>query len=336
MKRSLALLPLALSAALLSAGLRADETTNSIKFSHPDQPGTLRVTIARGDIRIIGADTPEVVVTTEMAPKHQTRSDGLRVLTEAATYALTEKDNTVTLDATSDGWSGASSDFKIKVPRNTNIVVQNAMGGDIVCGGVQGDMEVKSLHGEVQLDDISSSAVVDTMNGEITANVRELKPGKTLSFTSMNGEVLVKVPADGKANVRLRTQNGSILTDFDEKTLVTKLENVGGGPHGRALSPDLQRALREAGRAGAIAAQHAAEAIREAAEAAREGANEASADGENGDPKIGPIPPIPPLPPTLISIPTVTGGKLVTGTLNGGGPEINVTTMNGDVTLRKK
>ena len=30
-----------------------------------------------------------------------------------------------------------------------------------------------------------------------------------------------------------------------------------------------------------------------------------------------------------------TGGKLVTGTLNGGGPEISVVTMNGDVTLRQ-
>ena len=34
-------------------------------------------------------------------------------------------------------------------------------------------------------------------------------------------------------------------------------------------------------------------------------------------------------------IPPVTGGKLVTGTLNGGGPEITVATMNGDVTLRQ-
>ena len=41
-----------------------------------------------------------------------------------------------------------------------------------------------------------------------------------------------------------------------------------------------------------------------------------------------PMPPMPPLPP-------MTGGKIVTGTLNGGGPEIRITTMNGDVTLRK-
>jgi hypothetical protein len=36
-----------------------------------------------------------------------------------------------------------------------------------------------------------------------------------------------------------------------------------------------------------------------------------------------------------VAIPTMSGGKLVTGTLNGGGPEISVATMNGDVTLRR-
>ena len=36
-----------------------------------------------------------------------------------------------------------------------------------------------------------------------------------------------------------------------------------------------------------------------------------------------------------ISMAPLTGGKLVSGALNGGGPEIIITTMNGDVTLRK-
>jgi hypothetical protein len=41
----------------------------------------------------------------------------------------------------------------------------------------------------------------------------------------------------------------------------------------------------------------------------------------------------PPLPP---SIPAIAGGKVVSGTLNGGGIEIQVTTMNGNITLRKQ
>ena len=34
-------------------------------------------------------------------------------------------------------------------------------------------------------------------------------------------------------------------------------------------------------------------------------------------------------------MPPITGGKLVTGTLNGGGVDIKVSTMNGEITLRQ-
>lgn len=321
---------LTLMAALaLPFGLLAEETTTNIKFSDASRPGTLRISVARGEVRIAGADTAEVVVKSEARRQGRTRKDGLRVLTESASFALSEKDNVVTLDGSADGWMGAPSDFSITVPRNTNIVVTNAMGGDILCEGVAGDLEIKSLHGQVTLKDIAGSAVVDTMNGEISATVREVQAGKALSFTSMNGEVVVKVPAAAKANVRLRTQNGSILTDFDEKALVTKVESVSGARRrsgGREVLPaEVREAVREAARAGAAAAKEAAAALREAAQAAREGAN----DGLDEDVPPMPRPPMPP------SIPTISGGKLVSGVLNGGGTEIAITTMNGDVTLRQ-
>jgi hypothetical protein len=39
-----------------------------------------------------------------------------------------------------------------------------------------------------------------------------------------------------------------------------------------------------------------------------------------------------PFPPVL---PSISGGKVVSGALNGGGPEIQIATMNGTITLRK-
>lgn len=324
--------------ALIATAARADENTTTIKFSNPDKPGTLKVSLARGDVHIKGSNAPDVVVRSDTtAPSKKTRKDGLRVLTESAAYALNEKDNVITLDAMSEGWSGTPSDFQVIVPRGTNVVISCSLGGDVHCAGVTGDIEVKILNGEVHLDDLVGGALVETTNGEITANVREIHDNKPLSFTSTNGAVVLNVPANAKANVRLRTQNGSILTDFDEKALVTKVEALPGDRHGAAgiLTAETREAFREAARAGAEAARRAAEAVREAAEAARQGAEAATGDDGKGSNQphvvIPPIPPIPPIP----AIPTITGGKLVTGTLNGGGPEISVATLNGDVTLRK-
>lgn len=352
----------------------AAEEPGTIKFSDPSKPGTVKISLGRGELQITGADTQEVTVKSDAkAVTSKPRKDGLRVLSAASSYALKEKDNVVTLDAAAHDWGKGSGDFKLTVPRNTHIVIQNSWGGDIAIAGLSGDLEINCMHGEIKLDDVSGGAVVSTMNGEIRANIRELREGKPLSFTSMNGEVVLRVPTDAKANVRLRTQNGSVLTDFDESALVTKTESSPGMPRiskvstirGRqVITTEVQDAIREAAHIGATAVKQALEAVKEGLEAAKLDSEQARHDLERAKRDLqraqtevererarserapraveatpavpaAPKPAVAPLPPK-VSIPTISGGKLVTGTLNGGGPEISVSTMNGDVVLRKQ
>lgn len=350
----------------LSAARGADDAT-TIKFTDPAKPGTLRVSLARGNLRVKGADVAEITVKSDAKPvtSKAVRKDGLRVLTAASSFSLTEKDNIVTLDAASDSHQGGGSDFTLTAPRNTTVIVSTAWGGDVHCSNLGGDIEVRSMNGSIRLDDVSGGVVVETMNGEINASIRELHDSKPLSFQSTNGEVVLRLPADAKANVRLRTQNGSVLTDFDDTVLVTKTETAPRtstrrtsrtskpapaappAPSADAVAPEAPRppaapkpatapkpsksgldesdkeeirvAVRESMRAGAEAAREAMVIAREAIQAAHEGMAEAGISIRMPN----------------LSIPTITGGKLVTGTLNGGGPEISVATMNGDVTLRQ-
>ena len=326
------LLAAALAALFLPAARADDAQTTTVKFSDPAKPGTLKVTVANGDIHVRGADVPEITVRTELKPEAPAqRKDGLRVLTSSASYSLTEKDNVAHLTYGSGGWPTNAGDFDITVPRNTSVVIANTFGGDITIGGVTGDLEIKSLNGEVHLADVSGGALVETMNGEVHCNIRELRDGHPVSFTTMNGEVQLRLPADLKASVNLRTHNGSILTDFDDKQLVTKTASLtpdGRAPH--ALSQEeaavIRESVRNAVRVGVEAAKEAARAAREAVRDAEH--DSADKDDDSDEAPAAPVPPVPPLPP-------MTGGKIVTGNLNGGGPEIRVTTMNGDVTLRK-
>jgi hypothetical protein len=334
--------------ALLAVARAADETT-TIKFSDPAKPGTLKINVNAGELRLEGADVNEITVRSDARPANRTtRADGLRVLTDASSFSLSEKDNVVTLSSLDH--VGRGSEFKITVPRNTAIVLRNTFGGEISCSGIAGDLEIHSVNGEIVLNDITGGAVVENVNGEINASIRTLAANKPLSFTSMNGEIVLRVPNDAKANVRLRTQNGSVLTDFDETALVTKTESAlrTGRRNSRALPPEAAEAIREATRMAAQAGREAAEAAREGLEAAREGLEaarrtaeaahaqaEQSRSATHNGVTVNPAPPVPPVPPLPPVLPTITGGKLITGTLNGGGPEINVATLNGDVTLRK-
>jgi hypothetical protein len=373
----LILLAVTLGCHVATAG---EENSQTIKFSDPTKPGTVKINLGRGELRVQGADTAEVTVKTDAkATTSEPRKDGFRVLSAASSFELRERDNLITLD-TAKEWNGrgGKADFDLTVPRNTTVIVQNAMGGDIRCGGIQGDIEINSMHGEIRLDDVAGGVVVGTMNGEIRASIRELNEGKPLSFTSMNGEVVIRLPQTAKANVRLRTQNGSVLTDFEESALITKTEVAPGSglkrvpfnKSGRVLNAEVQDAIREATQMSATAIKEALEAVKEGLEAARldsdEGRqqmedakremerarrelermrNEQARAASRGERAPGiPAPPAPPavegrrgLPamPSPKPVPTITGGKLVTGTLNGGGPEISVSSMNGDVILRK-
>jgi len=317
----------------------------NLKFSDPAKPGKIKLRVMWGDVTITGTDTPEVTIVSNIKNKNapEKRADGLRRLDDEVTYTATEKDNVITIDLTGDSPAAAASGatLAITTPHTTSVVVENSLGGSVDVKNLVGDVEIRSLNGEVTLDRISGSALVETMNGEIHASFVKVAEGRPLSFTSMNGEIDVRVPADTKANVRLRTQNGAVYTDFDEKALVTKTEAARGhiSSHVRVVTSnstgkstseveadwhnDVKEAIREAAQAGAEAAREAARAAREAAHAAREGIAEA-----NGTP----IPPMPPMPHVM---PSLSGGKVVSGPLNGGGPEIQIATMNGTITLRK-
>ena len=354
---------------LFAAGLSAaalawadeDGATATVKLSAPGKPSTLQVNVPWADIHITGTDGDTVTVVSSLDQKgKETRSDGLRRLDDQVSFELVEHDNTVTLRIAGDNpWASHDAEFKLTVPRAMALDVKTEAGGDLSVKDIDGDIDISNMNGEVKLDGIAGSTIVNTMNGEVHA-VYAKAPQKLVSITSMNGEVDLRVPADTKANVRLRTHNGSILTDFDETVLKTKSEGKGNsysyayGADAARLGADAARAAAEATRAAMqIARDVSREVKREMERAAKEdaeddaksAADEAKADKEAAEaaapagattptaPRAPHTPHVPraPRPP----VPPITGGKVVSGTLNGGGVDIKVSTMNGEITLRK-
>lgn len=331
------------AAAMLAPAVRAQTedvsgSTARVKFSDPAKPGTLKLTIPWAEARITGTDGNEVIVVSSLDQKGRAEVDdeGFRRLDDETTFELVEKDNVATVSIAGENtWASHGAEFEIQVPRNTHLVVSNSMGGDIEVNGVEGDLDINSMNGEVTLRDIASSAVVNTMNGEISASFKSA-PVKPVSFSTMNGEIDVRLPADTKANLRMRTHNGSIRTNFPDKVLQTKTEKVTGRPGADLAeeSRELDRATAQLDREHAQMAREAAKIASEAARAgmaiAREVTREVSRELARSGIEGVPVPPMPPIPP----MPNF-GGKSIVGTLNGGGVDIKLTSMNGAITLRQ-
>jgi hypothetical protein len=345
------LLALLAAAALLAPAVRAqdddsDGATARVKFSDSTKPGTLRLVLPWAEAHITATDGDEVIVTSSLDQKGRSEVDheGFRRLDEDVTFELIEKDNVAAVLVAGDNlWATHGAEFEIKVPRSTHLIIRTEIGGDIEVEGVEGDIDISCMNGEIDLRDIVSSAVVNCMNGEISASFKTA-PVKPVSLSSMNGEIEVHLPSDTKANLRMRTHNGSIRTNFPAGVLVAKTEKAGRasnpapnansdsdsspGARQAAAARELAREQARLGREHAQMAREIAQAARAAVEASVEASVRSSVEVSlHGNHVMPPIPPIPPLPNF--------GGKSIVGTLNGGGVDITLTSMNGTITLRE-
>ncbi|HEY7117977.1 MAG TPA: DUF4097 family beta strand repeat-containing protein, partial [Tepidisphaeraceae bacterium] len=89
-------------------------------------------------------------------------------------------------------------------------------------------------NGRIDLLNISGTIVAETTNGPIRATMDRVDPAKPLSFSSTNGSVEVTLPPDLKANLKMRSFNGSIWSDFEIKlTGGQPVQTTGGGANGK-------------------------------------------------------------------------------------------------------
>src|SRR5262249_3926412 len=86
---------------------------------------------------------------------------------------------------------------------------------NMVIEGVDGDIEANNTNGNLTLTDVAGSVMAHSTNGNVIVTMKRVTAQQPMSFTSMNGKVDVTLPPDTKANLKLRTDNGDVFTDFD-------------------------------------------------------------------------------------------------------------------------
>lgn len=341
----------ATSAVLSALPPAADAAESVLKFSDPTKPGQVVLRLGFGDVVITGTDGDEVIVTGDEAaePSEEVNEDGFRRLDGEGGYLLEENNNVITVSLPGGPFgNGDDREMHMTVPRSTKVVLERAGPGDITVTGLTGDLEARGVIGDVELSDISGGVLVESVNGDIVARFAALPENRPVSISVVRGDVDLQVPLESRANVRFRTLRGEMITNFGKDRLQTRFESAMAGPashaRGEAAAPvnaGVDRALAGVDRARAEAdwARAEMDRARAEAEAAAERSNSENQRGARNQPEkavppaVG-VPPSPPMPP-IPSVPPISGGKLVVGTLNGGGTDLIVSSITGDITLRK-
>ena len=249
MKPGIVLLMLLMTVCFVQAqDVSVDKLT--VPFSDPSKPGLVEAGLLNGSITVLGYSGKEVQIEADNRMKKidtddevdvdvdidfdtgsrsssrsrsRSRSSGekedkknlsglTRISGSTSSIEVSEEDNKMEIDVNS--WKHAV-DLTIKVPHNTSSILNTVNDGDIVVSDVQGEIEVKALNGDVSLKNVGGVVIANSHNGELEVSMTRVEAGKPMAFTSFNGDVDVTLPSATKANVKIKTQNGEIYTDFE-------------------------------------------------------------------------------------------------------------------------
>jgi hypothetical protein len=217
----------------LSAQTRADEhiprvagqnnftQEMTVPLSEPGKPVTLETHLLSGAIKVTGYEGKDVIVQIQVdsSREEEDRDDDAQGMKRIGTSGgldirVEEHDNVVRIN------TGSMRDkmiwLTIKVPQNTaKINVGSVNGGDIDVSNVSGKIEISNVNGAIKATGISGSVVANTVNGDVVVRFKTVDAATSMAFSSLNGKIDVTLPADAKADLKLKSGKGDIFSDFD-------------------------------------------------------------------------------------------------------------------------
>ncbi len=251
--RSYPALAIAALVATFPAGLFAQPTASAerivVPLSSPGQPATLHVGLIQGGITVEAYDGKEVIVYAQQEPGEDDEdrdspkagTSGMRRLPNSSLGLTVEQDdNEVSIQSSS--WN-RSNNLRLQVPANTSLKLSCVNDGDIEVRGVSGEHELQNVNGSISIVDAQGSVVASTTNGDVKVVLSRVDPGKAMAFSSFNGDIDVTLPAAAKASVRLRSDQGDIYSDFDvalDKTPPQVKEERSGGRYRIEIQQELR------------------------------------------------------------------------------------------------
>ena len=212
--------PFSQSASQSARGGAAQTESMEMAFSNPGSIGTVELHLFSGSVTVKGTNRKDVSlrVTHRGGDSAFERSappppPGMRRLSgRRGSLSAEEENNRIEVRSRS---INSDMDLEIEVPARTNLELRVVNGGEIIVENVEGAIEVNNVNGPVRLTNVAGSVVASATNSNVTVRLTRVTDAKAMAFTSLSGTVDVTLPATTKANLKLRSDNGDVFTDFD-------------------------------------------------------------------------------------------------------------------------
>ena len=199
---------------LASLGIQAQKVID-VPLSKPGKPGRLKMSITYGSIKVIGYDGKSIQVTSEVSSRSRrggSSGGGMRRIPNSSMrMTITEENNYVKISTSSH----KRNKYVLKVPRKFDIKIRTVNSGKLEIENIEGEIEASNVNGGIYGKNISGSVLANTVNGRIMMSFSKVKPNTPMSFRGFNGRIDITLPKKTKANLKIRSDQGQIYSDFD-------------------------------------------------------------------------------------------------------------------------
>ena len=190
----------------------------TVPLSSPGKPYSLKVHLVQGSIKVVSYDGKDVIINVSSSDNNEEESgkieNGMKRISTHGSFEVTarELDNVVTVNT---GNPNKTVNLDLKIPQDVKLKLGTVNNGEILVENVRGELEVNNVNDKITLTNISGSVVANTVNGDVEVTFKAVDPKAPMAFSTLNGDVRVTLPADTKANLKLKSDQGEIYSDFD-------------------------------------------------------------------------------------------------------------------------
>ncbi len=124
------------------------------------------------------------------------------------------RDGSVSYRDREDYGFDADFDFELKVPAHSDFSLKTVNKGAITVQNMHGAFDVHNVNGGINMSRIDGAGIVRTVNGGVHVDFSK-NPLSPCAFTTVNGTIEVKVPDELAADLKLKTFNGEVYSDFE-------------------------------------------------------------------------------------------------------------------------
>ncbi len=287
------------------------------------------------DIVIEGSNRTDIEISSENYEAKPERADGLRSLSDMAAentqVGLNYEFKGSEIHLTPAVQRSREANYTFKVPNSIKIKVagDSFNHSDIRVKGMTNEVEVTSQSGDIVIDRVTGPIVAKTMSGNIEIIFTSLNQKLPSSINSISGDIDLTLSPSDKGSFSISSISGEVFTDLDLKVKKTE-RSIAHSDIDVDVLVDVHEKLEKA------MVQVEKETARAMKEMEKGMDEEVRRENKKSVVVVVPDSPHPPQVPFHFNWASPSGiGSKFEAILNGGGIEFNISSISGDVYLRK-